>query len=91
MQTAARDLIEWGVKGEIEFLPTYKEGWRGRQFVAGQKCQRKSNAARPHSRSRKHQRLNSEWTKYSILFLLSLTQKIRDLSTKQSGTVTLLD
>jgi hypothetical protein len=37
MQTAAGDLVEWGVKGEIGFLPTYKEGWRGRRFVAGQK------------------------------------------------------
>jgi hypothetical protein len=37
MQTAAGDLVEWGVKGEFGFLPTYKEGWRGRRFVAGQK------------------------------------------------------
>ena len=37
MQTAAGDLVEWGVKGELGFLPTYKEGWRGRRFVAGQK------------------------------------------------------
>ncbi|MGL4401706.1 MAG: hypothetical protein ACRCXD_17735 [Luteolibacter sp.] len=37
MQTAAGDLVEWGVRGGIGFLPTYKEGWRGRRFVAGQK------------------------------------------------------
>jgi hypothetical protein len=37
MQTAAGDLVEWGVKGGIGFLPTYKEGWRGRRFIAGQK------------------------------------------------------
>ena len=37
MQTAAGDLVEWGVKGRVGFLATYKEGWRGRRFVAGQK------------------------------------------------------
>lgn len=26
MQTAAGDLVEWGVKGGIGFLPSYKEG-----------------------------------------------------------------
>lgn len=35
MQTAAGDLVEWGVKGGIGFLPTYKEGGYGRRLVAG--------------------------------------------------------
>lgn len=37
MQTAAGDLVEWGVKGGIGFLPTYKEGVYGRRLVAGDK------------------------------------------------------
>ena len=38
MQTAAGGLVEWGVKGRIGFLPTYKEGWGyGRRLVAGEK------------------------------------------------------
>src|SRR6478672_8979293 len=37
LQTAAGDLVEWGVKGSIGFLPTYKESGYGRRFVAGQK------------------------------------------------------
>ncbi len=37
LQTAAGDLVEWGVKGGIGFLPTYKEGGYGRRLVAGQK------------------------------------------------------
>ena len=37
MQTAAGDLVEWGVKGGIGFLPTYKEGGYGRRLVAGEK------------------------------------------------------
>ena len=36
MQTAAGDLVEWGVKGGIGFLPTYKEGGYGRRLVAGE-------------------------------------------------------
>ncbi len=37
LQTAAGDLVEWGVKGGIGFLPTYKEGGYRRRLVAGQK------------------------------------------------------
>jgi hypothetical protein len=36
MQTAAGDLVEWGVKGGVGFLPTYKEGGYGRRLVAGE-------------------------------------------------------
>lgn len=36
MQTAAGDLVEWGVKGRGAFLPTYKEGYAGRRLVAGE-------------------------------------------------------
>ncbi len=35
MQTAAGQLVEWGVKGGIGFLPSYKEGGYGRRLVAG--------------------------------------------------------
>lgn len=37
MQTAAGDLVEWGVKGGLGFLPAYKEGGYRRRLVAGQK------------------------------------------------------
>ena len=37
LQTAAGELVEWGVKGGIGFLPTYKERGYGRRLVAGQK------------------------------------------------------
>lgn len=37
MQTAAGSLVEWGVKGGIGFLPTYKEGGYGRRLVVGDK------------------------------------------------------
>ena len=37
IQTAAGGLIEWGVKGGMGFLATYKEGGYGRRLVAGQK------------------------------------------------------
>lgn len=30
-------LVEWGVKGDFGFLPTYKEGGYRRRLVAGQK------------------------------------------------------
>ena len=33
MQTAAGELVEWGVKGGYGFLPTYKEG--GRRLISG--------------------------------------------------------
>ena len=36
MQTAAGDLVEWGIKGGIGFLPSYKEGGYGRRLVAGE-------------------------------------------------------
>lgn len=35
MQSAAGDLVEWGVKGKNGFLATYKEGGYGRRLVAG--------------------------------------------------------
>lgn len=37
LQTAAGELVEWGVKGSSGFLPTYKERGYGRRLVAGQK------------------------------------------------------
>jgi hypothetical protein len=38
MQTAAGGLVEWGVKGRLGFLPTYKENWGyGRRLVSGEK------------------------------------------------------
>lgn len=37
LQSAAANLVEWGVKGGIGFLPTYKESGYGRRLVAGQK------------------------------------------------------
>ncbi len=33
LQTAAGDLVEWGVKGRMGFLPTYKAGYSG--FLSG--------------------------------------------------------
>jgi hypothetical protein len=36
LQTAAGSLVEWGIKGGIGFLPTYKTGGNGRRLVAGQ-------------------------------------------------------
>lgn len=36
MQAAAGGLVEWGVKGRIGFLPTYKEGGNGRRLVAAE-------------------------------------------------------
>lgn len=35
MQTAAGELVEWGVKGGVGFLTTYKESYHGRRLVAG--------------------------------------------------------
>ena len=37
MQAAAGSLVEWGVKGGVGFLTTYKEGGYGRRLVAGAK------------------------------------------------------
>jgi len=37
LQTAAGDLVEWGIKGGIGFLPAYKEWGYGRRVVAGDK------------------------------------------------------
>ena len=37
LQTAAGELVEWGLKGGSGFLATYKEGGYGRRLVAGQK------------------------------------------------------
>jgi len=36
LQPAAGDLVEWGVKGGIGFLPSYKESGYSRRLVAGQ-------------------------------------------------------
>ncbi|MFT4175603.1 MAG: hypothetical protein QM627_03020 [Luteolibacter sp.] len=36
-QTAAGGLVEWGVKGGVGFLPTYKNWGSGERFVAGEK------------------------------------------------------
>lgn len=35
LQTAAGELVEWGVKGGVGFLTTYKENYQGRRLVAG--------------------------------------------------------
>jgi len=37
LQSAAGGLVEWGIKGGIGFLPTYKEGGYGRRLIAGEK------------------------------------------------------
>jgi hypothetical protein len=37
MQTAAGNLVEWGIKGGMSYLPTYKEHGYGRRLVAGKK------------------------------------------------------
>ncbi len=37
MQTAAGEMVEWGIKGRFGFLPTYKEYGYGRRLVAGKK------------------------------------------------------
>lgn len=37
MQTAAGELVEWGIKGKFGYLPTYKEHGFGRRLVGGTK------------------------------------------------------
>ncbi len=37
LQTAAGDMVEWGVRGRGGFLPSFKEGRYGRRLVAGDK------------------------------------------------------
>lgn len=37
LQTAAGGLVEWGIKGGIGYLPSYKENGYGRRLVAGEK------------------------------------------------------
>lgn len=53
MQTAAAGLVEWGVKGRLGFLATYKEGisGSGRRLVAGDRGGSYSIAVRNRSRS----------------------------------------
>lgn len=52
LQTAAGGLVEWGVKGGLGFLPTYKEDYGyGRRLVAGAKNSTYSIAIRNRSRS----------------------------------------
>ena len=52
MQTAAGSLVEWGIKGGIGFLPTYKEGWGyGRRLVSGEKNSTYSIVVRNRSKS----------------------------------------
>ena len=37
LQTAAGELVEWGVKGRLGFLPTFKDGYyKDRRLVTGQ-------------------------------------------------------
>jgi hypothetical protein len=36
MQTAAGGLVEWGIRGGVSYLPSYKEGGYGRRYVAGE-------------------------------------------------------
>lgn len=35
MQSAAGGLVEWGIRGGLAYLPSYKEGGYGRRYVAG--------------------------------------------------------
>lgn len=37
MQTAAGGMVEWGIKGGVGYLPSYKEYGYGRRLVAGKK------------------------------------------------------
>lgn len=50
MQTAAGEMVEWGVKGKVGYLPTYKGG--GRRFVAGNKGSSYSIVVKNRSKSR---------------------------------------
>jgi hypothetical protein len=52
MQTAAGNLVEWGVKGRTGFLPTYKQGYGyGRRLVAGEPDSPYTIVVRNRSRS----------------------------------------
>lgn len=51
MQTAAGDLVEWGIKGRGGFLTTYKEGGYGRRLVAGESNSTYTIAIRNRSKS----------------------------------------
>lgn len=51
LQTAAGELVEWGVKGDIGFFPTYKDGYRGRRLVAGESNSTYTIAVRNRSKS----------------------------------------
>lgn len=51
MQSASGGLVEWGVKGPVGFLPTYKEWGYGRRLVAGEKNSTYSIAVRNRSNS----------------------------------------
>lgn len=35
MQSAAGGLVEWGIRGGVSYLPSYKEGGYGRRYIAG--------------------------------------------------------
>ena len=49
MQTAAGELVEWGIKGSLGFLPTYKEG--SRRLVGGGSGRSYTIAVRNRSKS----------------------------------------
>lgn len=51
LQTAAGNLVEWGIKGGIGFLPTYKTGYSGRRLVAGQSNSQYTIVVRNRSKS----------------------------------------
>lgn len=51
MQTAAGNLVEWGVKGKRGFLATYKENGYGRRLVAGEAGEEYKIAVRNRCRS----------------------------------------
>lgn len=51
MQTAAGDLVEWGVKGSTGFLSTYKQNGYGRRLVAGDSDSTYTIAVRNRSKS----------------------------------------
>jgi hypothetical protein len=52
LQSAAGSLVEWGIKGGVGFLPTYKSGgWYGDRLVAGRKSSNYSIVIRNRSKS----------------------------------------
>lgn len=51
LQTAAGNMVEWGIKGNIGYLPSYKEYGYGRRLVAGKKGSEYSIVVKNRSKS----------------------------------------